>query len=74
MGLGAAVTNPTIVDAAVEELRAITVKAGRDRARKAIASFQAPRGLSDRRDGDTSQQQHWEFIDPSHHDRPPAYA
>src|SRR5580658_5619195 len=46
MGLGAAVTNPKIVDAAVEELRAITgQKPVVTRAKKAIASFKLRAGI-----------------------------
>jgi len=45
MGLGAAVTNPKIIDTAVEELRAITgQKPIVTRAKKAIANFKLPRG------------------------------
>jgi large subunit ribosomal protein L5 len=46
MGLGAAVTNPKIVDAAVEELRAITgQKPIVTRSKKAIASFKLRAGI-----------------------------
>jgi large subunit ribosomal protein L5 len=46
MGLGAAVANPKIVDAAVEELRAITgQKPVVTRAKKAIASFKLRAGI-----------------------------
>ena len=46
MGLGAAVTNPKIVDAAVEELRAITgQKPVVTRSKKAIASFKLRAGI-----------------------------
>jgi large subunit ribosomal protein L5 len=46
MGLGAAVTNPKIVDAAVEELKAITgQKPVVTRAKKAIASFKLRAGI-----------------------------
>ena len=64
MGLGAAVANPKIIDAAVEELRAITgQKPIVTRSKKAIASFKLRANLpigamvtlrSDRR---------WEFLD-----------
>ncbi len=46
MGLGAAVSNPKIIDAAVEEIRAITgQKPVVTRAKKAIASFKLRAGL-----------------------------
>ena len=46
MGLGAAVTNPKIVDAAVEEVKAITgQKPVVTRSKKAIASFKLRAGL-----------------------------
>src|SRR5262245_34662743 len=46
MGLGAAVTNPKIVDAAVEEVKAITgQKPVVTRAKKAIASFKLRAGV-----------------------------
>jgi len=46
MGLGAAVSNPKVIDAAVEEMRAITgQKPVVTRARKAIASFKLRAGL-----------------------------
>ena len=46
MGLGAAVSNPKIIDAAVEELRAITgQKPVVTRAKKAIATFKLRAGL-----------------------------
>jgi len=46
MGLGAAVANPKIIDAAVEELRAITgQKPVVTRAKKAIATFKLRAGL-----------------------------
>jgi len=46
MGLGAAVANPKIIDAAVEEIRAITgQKPIVTRAKKAIASFKLRAGL-----------------------------
>ncbi len=46
MGLGGAVANPKIIDAAVEEIRAITgQKPVVTRARKAIASFKLRAGL-----------------------------
>ncbi len=46
MGLGAAVANPKIIDAAVEEIRAVTgQKPVVTRSRKAIASFKLRAGL-----------------------------
>ncbi len=46
MGLGAAVANPKIIDAAVEEMRAVTgQKPVVTRSRKAIASFKLRAGL-----------------------------
>ena len=46
MGLGAAVTNPKIIDTAVEELRAVTgQKPVVTRSKKAIASFKLRAGL-----------------------------
>ena len=46
MGLGAAVANPKIIDAAVEEIRAITgQKPVVTRSKKAIASFKLRAGL-----------------------------
>ena len=64
MGLGAAVANPKIVDAAIEELKAVTgQKPVVTRAKKAIAGFQAPRGHPHRRHGHAPRAAHVEFAD-----------
>ncbi|WP_394832393.1 50S ribosomal protein L5 [Pendulispora rubella] len=64
MGLGAAVTNPKIVDAAVEELRAITgQKPVVTRARKAIASFKLRAGIPIGAMVTLRRGHMWEFID-----------
>src|SRR5450432_114191 len=64
MGLGAAVANPKIVDAAVEELRAIT---GRKpvvtRAKKAIASFKLRAGIPIGAMVTLRSGKMWEFLD-----------
>jgi large subunit ribosomal protein L5 len=64
MGLGAAVTNPKIVDAAVEELRAITgQKPVVTRARKAIASFKLRAGVPIGAMVTLRSARMWEFLD-----------
>ncbi|HWL88288.1 MAG TPA: 50S ribosomal protein L5 [Polyangiaceae bacterium] len=64
MGLGAAVTNPKIVDAAVEELRAITgQKPVVTRARKAIASFKLRAGIPIGAMVTLRSGHMWEFLD-----------
>jgi large subunit ribosomal protein L5 len=64
MGLGAAVTNPKIVDAAVEELRAITgQKPIVTRAKKAIASFKLRAGTPIGAMVTLRKARMWEFLD-----------
>jgi large subunit ribosomal protein L5 len=64
MGLGAAVTNPKIVDAAVEELRAITgQKPVVTRAKKAIASFKLRAGIPIGAMVTLRRDRMWEFLD-----------
>ncbi len=64
MGLGAAVTNPKIVDAAVEELRAITgQKPVVTRAKKAIASFKLRAGIPIGAMVTLRKGRMWEFLD-----------
>jgi len=64
MGLGAAVTNPKIVDAAVEELRAITgQKPVVTRAKKAIASFKLRAGIPIGAMVTLRSGRMWEFLD-----------
>ena len=64
MGLGAAVTNPKIVDAAVEELRAITgQKPVVTRAKKAIASFKLRQGIAIGAMVTLRKARMWEFLD-----------
>ncbi len=64
MGLGAATTNPKIVDAAVEELRAITgQKPVVTRAKKAIASFKLRAGIPIGAMVTLRKGQMWEFLD-----------
>ena len=64
MGLGAAVTNPKIVDAAVEELRAITgQKPIVTRAKKAIASFKLRQGIAIGAMVTLRKARMWEFLD-----------
>jgi large subunit ribosomal protein L5 len=64
MGLGAAVANPKIIDAAVEELRAITgQKPVVTRSRKAIASFKLRAGLPIGAMVTLRQARMWEFLD-----------
>jgi len=74
MGLGAAVTNPKIVDAAVEELRAITgQKPVVTRARKAIASFKLRAGIPIGAMVTLRRGNMWSPRPPGHH-RASAYA
>jgi len=64
MGLGAAVTNPKIIDSAVDELRAITgQKPVVTRSRKAIASFKLRAGLPIGAMVTLRKQRMWEFLD-----------
>ena len=64
MGLGAAVTNPKIVDTAVEELRAITgQKPVVTRAKKAIASFKLRAGIPIGAMVTLRSGRMWEFLD-----------
>lgn len=64
MGLGQAVANPKIVDAAVDELRAITgQKPVVTRAKKAIASFKLRAGIPIGAMVTLRQAHMWEFLD-----------
>ena len=64
MGLGAAVTNPKIIDTAVEELRAITgQKPVVTRSKKAIASFKLRAGLPIGAMVTLRKAKMWEFLD-----------
>lgn len=64
MGLGRAVSEPKIIDAAVEELRAITgQKPVVTRARKAIASFKLRQGTQIGAMVTLRRAQMWEFLD-----------
>jgi len=64
MGLGAAVTNPKIIDSAVEELRSITgQKPVVTRSRKAIASFKLRAGLPIGAMVTLRKARMWEFLD-----------
>ena len=64
MGLGAAVTNPKIIDAAVEELRAITgQKPVVTRSKKAIASFKLRAGIPIGAMVTLRSRRMWEFLD-----------
>jgi large subunit ribosomal protein L5 len=64
MGLGAAVTNPKIVEAAVEEIRAITgQKPVVTRAKKAIASFKLRAGIPIGAMVTLRSARMWEFLD-----------
>jgi len=64
MGLGAAVANPKIIDAAVEELRAITgQKPVVTRAKKAIASFKLRAGIPIGAMVTLRSGKMWEFLD-----------
>jgi large subunit ribosomal protein L5 len=64
MGLGAAVGNPKIIDAAVEELRAITgQKPVVSRSKKAIANFKLREGLPIGVKVTLRKERMWEFMD-----------
>ena len=64
MGLGAAVSNPKIIDAGVEELRAITgQKPIVTRSKKAIASFKLRAGLPIGAMVTLRSERMWEFLD-----------
>ena len=64
MGLGAAVTNPKIIDTAVEELRAVTgQKPVVTRSKKAIASFKLRAGLPIGAMVTLRKAKMWEFLD-----------
>jgi len=64
MGLGAAVTNPKIIDTAVEEVRAITgQKPIVTRAKKAIASFKLRQGTPIGVMVTLRKDRMWEFLD-----------
>ena len=64
MGLGAAVTNPKIIDTAVEELRAVTgQKPVVTRSKKAIASFKLRAGLPIGAMVTLRKGKMWEFLD-----------
>jgi large subunit ribosomal protein L5 len=64
MGLGAAVSNPKIVDAAVEELKAITgQKPIVTRAKKAIASYKLRAGIPIGAMVTLRRARMWEFLD-----------
>ncbi len=64
MGLGQAVTNPKIIDSAVEELRAITgQKPVVTRAKKAIASFKLREGVPIGAMVTLRRERMWEFFD-----------
>ena len=64
MGLGQAVTNPKIIDSAVEELRAVTgQKPIVTRSKKAIASFKLRAGLPIGAMVTLRKAKMWEFLD-----------
>jgi len=64
MGLGAAVTNPKIIDAAVEEVKAITgQKPIVTRSKKAIASFKLRAGIPIGVMVTLRKERMWEFLD-----------
>jgi large subunit ribosomal protein L5 len=64
MGLGAAVTNPKIIDAAVDEVRAITgQKPIVTRSKKAIASFKLRAGIPIGVMVTLRKDRMWEFLD-----------
>ena len=64
MGLGAAVTNPKIIDAAVEEMKALTgQKPVVTRSKKAIASFKLRAGLPIGVMVTLRRERMWEFLD-----------
>jgi large subunit ribosomal protein L5 len=64
MGLGQAVTNPKIIDSAVDELRAVTgQKPVVTRAKKAIASFKLREGVPIGAMVTLRKDRMWEFLD-----------
>lgn len=64
MGLGQAVTNPKIIDSAVDELRAFTgQKPVVTRAKKAIASFKLREGIAIGAMVTLRSEKMWEFLD-----------
>jgi large subunit ribosomal protein L5 len=64
MGLGAAVTNPKIIDAAVEEMKALTgQKPIVTRSKKAIASFKLRAGIPIGVMVTLRRERMWEFLD-----------
>jgi large subunit ribosomal protein L5 len=64
MGLGQAVTNPKIIDSAVDELRAVTgQKPVVTRAKKAIASFKLREGIPIGAMVTLRRERMWEFLD-----------
>ncbi len=64
MGLGQAVTNPKIIDSAVDELRAFTgQKPVVTRAKKAIASFKLREGIPIGAMVTLRRERMWEFLD-----------
>jgi large subunit ribosomal protein L5 len=64
MGLGAAVTNPKIIDAAVEEMKAVTgQKPVVTRSKKAIAAFKLRAGLPIGVMVTLRKERMWEFLD-----------
>lgn len=64
MGLGAAVTNPKIIDSAVDELKAVTgQKPVVTRAKKAIASFKLREGVPIGAMVTLRRDRMWEFLD-----------
>jgi large subunit ribosomal protein L5 len=64
MGLGAAVTNPKIIDAAVEEMKAVTgQKPVVTRSKKAIASFKLRAGIPIGVMVTLRKDKMWEFLD-----------
>jgi large subunit ribosomal protein L5 len=64
MGLGAAITNPKIIDSAVDELKAITgQKPVVTRAKKAIANFKLRQGLAIGAMVTLRRERMWEFFD-----------
>ncbi len=64
MGLGQAVTNPKIIDSAVDELRAFTgQKPVVTRAKKAIASFKLREGIPIGAMVTLRREKMWEFLD-----------
>jgi large subunit ribosomal protein L5 len=64
MGLGQAVTNPKVIDSAVEEIRAITgQKPVVTRSKKAIASFKLRAGLAIGAMVTLRRDKMWEFLD-----------